>query len=71
MSLWYSIDQDFNADGVKPHRLQFETPTLKWPTAIIRPKSKISNIKHYGILPIENSMLMINNHFDSFQLPGD
>jgi hypothetical protein len=29
-----------------------------------------SNIKHDGILSIGNFMLMINNHFKLFQLPG-
>jgi hypothetical protein len=40
------------------------------PTAIIRPKSQNSNIRHDGILSIGNFMLMIKNHFKRFQLPG-
>jgi hypothetical protein len=30
-----------------------------------------SNIRHDGILSIGNFMLMINNHFTLFQLPGN
>jgi hypothetical protein len=40
------------------------------PTAIIRPKSQFPNIRHDGVLTIGNFMLMINNHFALFQLPG-
>jgi hypothetical protein len=43
----------------------------KWPTAIIRPKSHNSNIRHDDFLSIGNFMLMINNHFARFQLPGN
>jgi hypothetical protein len=43
----------------------------QWPMAIIRPKSQNSNIKHDGILSIGNFLLMINNHFARFQLPGN
>jgi hypothetical protein len=32
---------------------------------------KNSNIRHDGILSIGNFMLMINNHFALFQLPGN
>jgi hypothetical protein len=39
--------------------------------AIIQPKSQNSNIRHDGILSIGNFMLMINNHFARFQLPGN
>jgi hypothetical protein len=53
----------------KLENLDFET--LQWPTAIIRPKSRKSNIRHDGILSIVNFMLMINNHFARFQLPGN
>jgi hypothetical protein len=44
---------------------------VQWSTAIIRPKSRNSNIRHDGILLIGNFMLMINNHFARFQLPGN
>jgi hypothetical protein len=50
----------------KPENLDFETLL----TAIIRPKSQNSNIRHDGILSVGNFMLMINNHFALFQLPG-
>jgi hypothetical protein len=42
-----------------------------WPMAIIWPKSRNSNIRHDGILSIGNYMLMANNHFARFQLPGN
>jgi hypothetical protein len=62
------MDQEFHGDDEKPGNLDFET----WPngTAIIRPKSRNSNIRRDGILSIGNFMLMINNHFALFQLPG-
>jgi hypothetical protein len=44
---------------------------VQWPTAIIRPKSRNLNIRHGGVLSIGNFMLMINNHFVRFQLPGN
>jgi hypothetical protein len=44
---------------------------VQWLTAIIRPKSRNSNIRHDGILSIGNFMLMTNNHFARFQLPGN
>jgi hypothetical protein len=44
---------------------------VQWPTAIIRPKSQNSNVSHDGILSIWNFMLMINNHYTLFQLPGN
>jgi hypothetical protein len=34
-------------------------------------KSQFFNIRHDGILSIRNFMLMINNHFAIFQLPGN
>jgi hypothetical protein len=43
----------------------------QWLTAIIWPKSQNSNIIHEGILSIEHFILMINNHFAFFQLPGN
>jgi hypothetical protein len=43
---------------------------VRFPTAIIRPKSRNSNVRHDGILSIGNFMLMMNNHFARFQLPG-
>jgi hypothetical protein len=52
----------------KPENLDFET----WPTAIIRPKSQNSDIRHDDILSIGNfMMMMINNQFALFQLPGN
>jgi hypothetical protein len=47
----------------KTHRLQFWTPTHHWPTAIIRPKSQNSNIRHNGILSLGNFSMMIKIHF--------
>jgi hypothetical protein len=65
-----SMDQKFHGDDEKTQESRFWDLT-KWPTAIIRPKSQNSNIKHDGILSIGNFMLMINNHFAKFQLPGN
>jgi hypothetical protein len=43
----------------------------QWPKAKIRPKSQNSNTRHDGILSTGNFMLMLNNHFAWFQLPGN
>jgi hypothetical protein len=51
-----------------PENLDFET----WPNDP-RPQSgpKVPKFKYDGILLIGNFMLMINNHFALFQLPGE
>jgi hypothetical protein len=64
----YSIDQKFHGDDEKTREFWFWG--CQWPTAIMRPKSQNSNIRHDGILSVGNFMLMINNHFTLFQLPG-
>jgi hypothetical protein len=66
--LIYSMDQKFHGDW-KTREPQF-WDLVQWPTAIIRPKSRNSNIRHDGILSIVNFMLMINSHFARFKLPG-
>jgi hypothetical protein len=66
----YSMDQKFHGDDEKTWESRF-WDLFQWPTAIIRPKSQNSNIRHDGILSIVNFMLMINNHFTLFQLPGN
>jgi hypothetical protein len=65
-----SMDQKFHGDDEKTRESRFWDLAQR-PTAIIRPKSQNSNIRHDGILSIENFMLMINNHFARFQLPGN
>jgi hypothetical protein len=64
-----TMDQKFHGDDEKTRESRF-WDLAQWPTAIIRPKSQNSNIRHDGILSIGNFMLMINNHFARFQLPG-
>jgi hypothetical protein len=54
-ALLCSLDQKFDGDDENPENLNFET----W------------HIRHDGILSIGNFMLMINNHFARFQLPGN
>jgi hypothetical protein len=61
------MDQQNHGDDEKTREPQF-WDLAQWPTAIIRPKSQNSNIRHDGILSIGNFMLMINNHFTLFQL---
>jgi hypothetical protein len=65
----YSLDQKFYGDDEKTRESRF-WDLVQCPTAIIRPKSQNSNIRHDGIPSIGNFMLMINNHFAWFQLPG-
>jgi hypothetical protein len=55
-------------DDEKTRKSQF-WDLVQWPTAVIRPKSQNSNLRHDGILSIGNFMLMINKHFSLFQLP--
>jgi hypothetical protein len=43
---------------------------VQCPMAIVRLKCQKSNIRHDGVLSIGDFMLMINNHFARFQLPG-
>jgi hypothetical protein len=64
-----SLDQKFHSDDEKTRESRF-SDLVQCPTAIIRPKSQNSNIRHDCILSIGNFMLMINNHFARFQLPG-
>jgi hypothetical protein len=66
----YSMDQKFHGDDEITQESWF-WDLAQWPTAIIRPKSQNSNIKHDGILSIGNFMQMINNHFARFQPPGN
>jgi hypothetical protein len=66
----YSMDQKCHGDDEKTRDTRFwELP--QWPTAIIRPKSQNSNIRHDGILSVRNFMLMINSHVALFLLPGN
>jgi hypothetical protein len=65
----YSMGQKFHGDDEKTRESQF-WDLVQCSTAIIRPNSQNSNIRHDGILSIGNFMLMINNHFARFQLPG-
>jgi hypothetical protein len=65
---WYSMDQKFHGDDEKTRESLF-WDLVQWPTAIIRPKSQNSNIRHDGILSIGNFMLMINNHLHDFSCP--
>jgi hypothetical protein len=53
------MDQKFHGDDEKPENLDFET----WPN--------VPKFWHDGILSIGNFMMMINNHFALFQLPGN
>jgi hypothetical protein len=64
-----SLDQKFHGDDEKTLEPRF-WDLAQWHMAIIRPKSQNSNIRHDGILSIWNFMLMINNHFARYQLPG-
>jgi hypothetical protein len=64
------MDQKFHGDDEKTWESRFWN-LVQWLTAIIWPKSRNSNIRHDGILSIGNFMLMINNHFTRFQLPGN
>jgi hypothetical protein len=64
-----SMDQKFHGDDEKTQESRF-WDLAQWLTAIIRPKSQNSNIRHDGILSIGNFMLMINKHFARFKLPG-
>jgi hypothetical protein len=66
----YSMDQKFYDDDEKPPESRF-WDLAQWTTAMIRPKSQNSDIRHDGILSIENFMLIINIHFARFQLPGN
>jgi hypothetical protein len=66
----YSMDQKFHGDDEKTRESQFWDLAHRL-TAIIRPKFQNSNIRHDGILSIRNFMLMKNNHFLLFQLPGN
>jgi hypothetical protein len=66
----YSKDQKFYGDDENTRESRIWDLVL-WPTAIIRPKSQNSNIKLDGILSIGNFMLIINNHFARFRLPGN
>jgi hypothetical protein len=59
-----SMDQKFHGDDENTQELRF-WDLVQWPTAIIRQKSRNSNIRHDGILPIENFMLMIILQFFS------
>jgi hypothetical protein len=59
----YYMEQKFHCDGEKTWESRF-WDLAQWPTAIIRPKSQNSNIRHDGILSIGNFMLMINNHLN-------
>jgi hypothetical protein len=63
------MDQKFHGDDENTRESPNEI--AQWPTAKIRPKSQNSNTRHDGILSIGNFMLMINNHFARFQLPGN
>jgi hypothetical protein len=63
------MDQKFYGDDEKTRESRFWELT-QWLTAIICPKSQISNIRFDGILSIGNFMLMINYHFAHVQLPA-
>jgi hypothetical protein len=65
-----SVDQKFHGDDEKTRKSQFWDSTQR-PTAIIRPKCWILNIRHDGILSIRNFTLMIKNHFVLFQHSGN
>jgi hypothetical protein len=65
-----SMDQKFHVDDEKTRGPWF-WDLVQRPTVIIRPKSQNSKIRHDGILSIWYIMLMINNHFARFQLPGN
>jgi hypothetical protein len=65
-----SMDQKFHVDDEKIWYSLFWDLT-QWLKAKIRPKSRNSNIRHDDILTIGNFMLMINNHFALFKLPGN
>jgi hypothetical protein len=67
-ALWI---RNFMVMKKNPRTSILRLPMVQWPTAIIRPKSRNSNIRHDGILSIGNFMLMINNRFTRFQLPGN
>jgi hypothetical protein len=55
------MDQKFHGDDEKNPRIWILN-LAQWPTAIIRPKSRNSNIRHDGILSMGNFMLMIHNN---------
>jgi hypothetical protein len=63
----YSMDQNGNDEKTRESRFW---DLVQCPTAIIRQKFQNSSIRHDDILTIGNFMLMINNHFARFQLPG-
>ena len=66
---WYSIDQEFHDDcGITQESLFWAT-ALHGPTAIIRPKSQISNIGHDGTLSIRNFMTIMKNTKNLFFEP--
>jgi hypothetical protein len=67
------MDQKFYGDEENTRESRFWdlAQWFTWVTAKIRPKSQNSNIRHDGILSIGNFMLMINNQFARFQLPGN
>jgi hypothetical protein len=64
-----SMVQKFYGDEENTWESRF-SDLAQWPTAKIRSKSQNSNTRHEGILSIGNFMLMLNNHFAWFQLPG-